>query len=155
MHPQRLTVVVVLTGAPGAGKTSVLTALSDRLAARDVPHRAIDLDALTWTHPPSQPPPNAVAVLLQSHDLALVAAASLHALDLPPEAFVVELTAPPDVLRERLTQREPPGWPGLASLIAAAESFGPVADPDLTIATNRTTPAEAAAMIDQTLNQPS
>lgn len=43
--------VVVLTGPPGAGKTSVLTALSDALSDDDVPHATIEAEALRWTHP--------------------------------------------------------------------------------------------------------
>lgn len=42
---------VVITGPPGAGKTVVLTALSDALTADDIAHAAIDLEALVWTHP--------------------------------------------------------------------------------------------------------
>ena len=36
---------VILTGPPGAGKTSVLTALSDSLVRGDVPHAAVELEA--------------------------------------------------------------------------------------------------------------
>jgi len=43
---------LVLTGPPGAGKTSVLTALSDTLSDADVPHAALEVEALRWTHPP-------------------------------------------------------------------------------------------------------
>lgn len=43
---------MVLTGPPGAGKTSVLTALSDTLSDADVPHAALEVEALRWTHPP-------------------------------------------------------------------------------------------------------
>lgn len=41
---------IVVTGPPGAGKTSVLEALSDQLAD-DVRHAMIDIEALTATHP--------------------------------------------------------------------------------------------------------
>lgn len=43
---------VVITGPPGAGKTSVLTALSDALSGDDIAHAAIEVEALIWTHPP-------------------------------------------------------------------------------------------------------
>src|SRR4051795_4718249 len=43
---------VVLTGPPGAGKTSVLEALSDALTADDVGHAAVEVEALTSAHPP-------------------------------------------------------------------------------------------------------
>jgi GNAT superfamily N-acetyltransferase len=42
---------VVITGPPGAGKTSVLTALVDALTDEDVAHAAIELETLAWTHP--------------------------------------------------------------------------------------------------------
>ena len=42
---------VVITGPPGAGKTSVLTALVDALTDDDVAHVAIELETLAWTHP--------------------------------------------------------------------------------------------------------
>ena len=42
---------VLITGPPGAGKTSVLTALVDALTDDDVAHAAIELETLAWTHP--------------------------------------------------------------------------------------------------------
>ncbi len=42
---------VLITGPPGVGKTSVLTALVDALTDDDVPHAAIELETLAWTHP--------------------------------------------------------------------------------------------------------
>ena len=141
--------IVLLTGAPGAGKTTVLTALSDLLAERDVRHRAIDLDALSWTHPPSEVPPAALAALLEGHDLVHVAAA--EPVDVGDETLLVELTAPPESLRERLDAREPAGWPGLDALIAKAESYDPVPDAALTFATDALSPEAMAARVLQIL----
>jgi tRNA uridine 5-carbamoylmethylation protein Kti12 len=42
---------VVLTGPPGAGKTSVLTALVDALSDDDIAHAAVEVETLVWTHP--------------------------------------------------------------------------------------------------------
>ena len=42
---------VVITGPPGAGKTSVLTALADALSDDDVPHAVVEAEALRWAHP--------------------------------------------------------------------------------------------------------
>ena len=42
---------LVLTGPPGAGKTSVLEALSDLLVDDDVAHASVETEALTATHP--------------------------------------------------------------------------------------------------------
>ena len=44
-------VAVVITGPPGAGKTSVLEALSDALVLDDVRHATIETEALTAAHP--------------------------------------------------------------------------------------------------------
>jgi GTPase SAR1 family protein len=43
---------LVLTGPPGAGKTTVLEALTDALCAEDVPHAMVEIEALTSAHPP-------------------------------------------------------------------------------------------------------
>jgi hypothetical protein len=46
--------LLIITGSMGSGKTTVLYEASDILAARDVPHASIDLDALGMAHlPPS------------------------------------------------------------------------------------------------------
>ena len=42
---------VLITGPPGSGKTSVLTALVDALSDDDVPHAALEVEAVVWTHP--------------------------------------------------------------------------------------------------------
>jgi hypothetical protein len=42
---------VVLTGPPGAGKTSVLTALVDALSDDDIAHATVEVEMLVWTHP--------------------------------------------------------------------------------------------------------
>src|SRR4051794_19742445 len=43
--------VLVITGPPGAGKTSVLTALVDALSDDDIPHAALEVEMAVWTHP--------------------------------------------------------------------------------------------------------
>ncbi|HTW57780.1 MAG TPA: hypothetical protein VMD99_06615 [Terriglobales bacterium] len=45
--------LLVITGSMGAGKTSVLGEASDMLALHNIPHAAIDLDALGLAHLPS------------------------------------------------------------------------------------------------------
>jgi hypothetical protein len=44
--------VLVLSGSMGSGKTTVMAETSDLLAARNIPHAAIDLDALGVAHLP-------------------------------------------------------------------------------------------------------
>src|SRR5262249_18418040 len=43
--------VLLLTGAPGAGKTSVLTALMGLFEADDAPYAAIEVESLALVHP--------------------------------------------------------------------------------------------------------
>jgi hypothetical protein len=45
--------VLVISGSMGSGKTTVLAEASDLLTAADVPHSAIDLDALGLGHLPA------------------------------------------------------------------------------------------------------
>jgi hypothetical protein len=45
--------VLVISGAMGSGKTTVLTEASDLLTAANIPHAAIDLDALGLGHLPA------------------------------------------------------------------------------------------------------
>jgi adenylylsulfate kinase-like enzyme len=44
--------LLIITGSMGAGKTTVMYEASDLLAARNIPHAAIDLDALGTAHLP-------------------------------------------------------------------------------------------------------
>ena len=45
------TLALILTGPPGAGKSSVLTALVDALSDDDIAHAALEIEMLAWTHP--------------------------------------------------------------------------------------------------------
>jgi Ni2+-binding GTPase involved in maturation of urease and hydrogenase len=42
---------VVILSPPGAGKSSVLTALVDALSEDDIAHVAVEVETLVWTHP--------------------------------------------------------------------------------------------------------
>jgi adenylylsulfate kinase-like enzyme len=42
---------LLLTGPPGAGKSTALEALSDGLHDDDIRHAALDADAICWAHP--------------------------------------------------------------------------------------------------------
>jgi hypothetical protein len=54
VNPKNLSAdaVLIITGSMGSGKTAVLFEASDILAARNIPHAAIDLDALGTAHLP-------------------------------------------------------------------------------------------------------
>jgi predicted kinase len=45
--------LLIITGSMGSGKTTVLFEASDILASRNIPHAAIDLDALGTAHLPA------------------------------------------------------------------------------------------------------
>jgi hypothetical protein len=132
---------VVLTGAPGAGKTAVLEALSDALVEDDVPHAMVETEALTATHPPLDDAQWFAHVRAacglhrrQGQPLLLVATTVESAADLrgvleavgADEHVVVRLEAEPGTLARRIVEREPDGWSGLDELVAAAARLGPV-----------------------------
>ncbi len=42
---------VVISGAPGSGKTATLTALADALAGAEIAYAVIDVDEVAWAYP--------------------------------------------------------------------------------------------------------
>ena len=126
---------LVLTGAPGAGKTAVLEALSDQLVVEDVSHALVETEALTSAHPPLGDdqwfePVQAVCGLYRrsGYPLLLVAVTVESGEDLrrllaavsADEHAVVRLEAEPETLCRRIVEREPAGWSGLDELLAAS-----------------------------------
>jgi adenylylsulfate kinase-like enzyme len=156
---------LVITGPPGSGKSATLEALCDLLHDGGVAHACLDVDALTWAHPAL--PPEAcmrhVAALAglyrdAGYDLLLVAGAMpsqterealMQALG-ASEEFVVRLHAPDETLRDRITAREPTGWPQLGRLLERAGEMrtrmAPM-DADLVLDTAYVEPARAAQQI--------
>jgi hypothetical protein len=129
---------VLLTGPPGAGKTSVLTALHDALSDDDVAHAAIEVEMLVWEHPgPSEEERlgRVRAACAQyrdaGHRVLLVAetletdddAARLLAAVGADAHVLVRLEARPATLAERIVAREPAGWSGLAQLVDHAREL--------------------------------
>jgi len=123
---------VLITGPPGVGKTSVLTALVDALTDDDVPHAAIELEALAWTHPElgdelwrRQVETTCALYREAGHRLLLVVETLETDDDLnrlldvlgAAETFLVRLEARPETLVERIVEREPESWSGLAGLV--------------------------------------
>ena len=123
---------LVLVGAPGSGKSSVLEVLTSLLEVDRIAHAAIEseqlargwplLDAEHWIAQ------LAAALALQreaGRTLFLIAATTetagelagvLAALD-ADRAFVVCLGASPEVVAARIAKREPDHWPGKQRLI--------------------------------------
>jgi predicted kinase len=114
--------VLVLHGSPGSGKSTLAQTIAELLRTAGVPHAVIDLDELSIVHPPPRRSfanenlraiwPNFAAlgdlkvviptVVADEDELVQLRAA------VPGSSFAVcELTAPVDVLRDRVTAREP------------------------------------------------
>jgi len=131
-------VAVVLTGPPGAGKTSVLTALVDALSDDEIAHAAVEVEMLVWTHPAMTGEQWARHVRTAcdlhreaGHRLLLVAetletddeVAALVDVVGADEVFVVRLEAQPATLAERIVEREPPSWSGVDQLVLHAQEL--------------------------------
>ncbi len=157
---------VVITGPPGAGKTSVLTALTDALSDDDIAHAAVEVETLVWTHPALTEDQWARQVRLNcrlyrdaGHSLLLLAqtletdddvAELLAAVD-ADETVLVRLEAPPQTLVERIIEREPASWSGLPGLVEHAQelaaSMPDLAGVDLVVSTEGQRPDDVAAHI--------
>jgi hypothetical protein len=157
---------VVITGAPGAGKTTYLTALTDALIDDKIAHAVIDADEVSWAYPfpdlrgRTEYLAHAWAAHRErGHDLALlgeVIESREHLRELldavgADDHLLVRLTAPYALLRQRILAREPPGWSGLDHLLDETERWveviGALDGVHLTIDTMRTGPPQAAASI--------
>jgi broad-specificity NMP kinase len=132
---------VLITGAPGAGKSSVLEALGTQLEIEGVEHGAIESEELTRGVPPLGIGPLAeqlrsVLALQQEagRRLFLIAFTAETASQLrdvlaatgAQRTLVVCLRAPTEVLAERVAAREPDRWPGKQGLIAHARALAAV-----------------------------
>jgi len=157
---------VVITGPPGSGKTSVLTALVDALTDEDVAHAAIELETLAWTHPALSDAVwlrhlEATCALYREagHRLLLVAETLETDDDLTrlldavgaEERVLVRLEAQPATLVDRIIEREPASWSGLANLVehtqVLAETMQTLRGVDLVVSTEGRRPEDVAARI--------
>jgi len=136
-----MTRALVLVGAPGAGKTSVLTALATLLEIDGVPYGAIEVEQLTWGSPMLGMGIAATAlsrVLSVQREagrtLFLVAATPENPDELrdvlaalaADKVNVVCLATTPDEAAARIAEREPDEWPGKQRLIAHARHLADV-----------------------------
>jgi AAA domain len=126
---------VVITGPPGAGKSSVLTALVDDLIDDDVANAALDVDEVVRSHPVLDDAlwrrlVGGIAALFRDagHRLLIVAetletdADTARLLEVlgADEHLLVRLEAPADTLAARIVAREPESWSGRDGLVEAA-----------------------------------
>jgi broad-specificity NMP kinase len=129
---------LVLTGAPGAGKSSVLGALATRLEIEGIGFGAIESEHLGWGSPwlPAAAEREQLAMVIDyqrraGRDRFLVAVTAETAEQLAgtvtatgaERASVVCLTASAETVARRLEEREPDVWPGKAALIAHAREL--------------------------------
>jgi gluconate kinase len=129
------TIAVLLTGAPGAGKSSVLQKLANLLEGEAITFGALDSEQLAWGSPwlDNEPWLAQLRAIFEIQRQAgrrrfLVAAttettAELRALReaiAVDRIIVVLLSASPDVLAARIDEREPDTWVGKQDLIEHA-----------------------------------
>lgn len=162
--------MLIVSGTVGMGKTTLLGALSDALRERGEPHLAMDVDALSYTHPrPADDPfgqrialANLAAVWANAVTAGATRAVMARVVEeraelpgyrsaIPGSAvIVVRLTAPPAVVAARLRGRE--RGAGLDWHLARAGELDAILDAhgpaDLTIADDGTrTPPELATAV--------
>ncbi|WCB92727.1 hypothetical protein DSM104299_01426 [Baekduia alba] len=163
-----MTATLVLIGAPGSGKSSVLEALSTRLQIDGVAHGSIESEQLAMGWPLL---PGVVwiaqltAVLAVQREAGrerfLIAATTETAAELAgvvaatgcaaSDVLVVCLSAPPDLVAARITAREPDTWPGKPHLITharqLAETMPSLPGIDLVLSTQGREAADVATEI--------
>jgi energy-coupling factor transporter ATP-binding protein EcfA2 len=157
---------VVVVGPPGSGKTSVLTALHDLLGDDDVAQALIELEAVTWAHPPL-PEEQSFRHLERICRLYEAAGVNLILVSATPSSadylsavlaavgaadrLVVRLEANPTTLRRRIVEREPAEWSGLERLADATEELAQASSAlegiDLVCSTEKASPRAVAAEI--------
>jgi hypothetical protein len=157
---------VVVTGPPGAGKTTCLIALVDALVDDGIAHAAIDVDEVAWAYP--FPDNGQRCAHLRAtwashreagHELVLVSEVVessdhlkqiLEAVD-ADDHLLACLEATPATMRERIVAREPPGWSGLQHLLSEVErwavSLTELDGVHLTLDSESLSPEDVAALI--------
>lgn len=161
---------LIITGAPGSGKSSVLDALSTLLEIDRVRFAAVESEQLArgypWLLASEWVPQLAAVVALQKEvgrDTFLVVAtaedegqllAVVSAVDARP-VLVVCLAAPPAIAAERVAAREPDSWPGKGALVdharVLAQQIPAIPGVDVVISTVNRAATDVAAEIRQAL----
>lgn len=126
---------LILIGAPGSGKSSVLDELSTLLEIDRIPFSAIETEQFArgwpWLPAAEWVPQLSAVIDLQrrsGRETFLIVATTetehelrgvINAANVEPVA-VVCLTAPAEVVARRVAEREPDSWPGKSNLVAHA-----------------------------------
>jgi hypothetical protein len=160
--------VLLLIGAPGAGKSETMTRVHDNLADDGIESAAIDVDQLARSYPPIDRNRHLthVSALSESylqlgHQLLFVAAtvesddelrAWLQAAG-AGRRYVVHLVAGLATLEKRLLKREPTDWSGMPGLMELARHLCSMRfdDTDLELDTENRALEEVAALIEAQL----
>lgn len=162
--------VLVLTGTIGAGKSTIVGAISTLLRDREVPHACIDVDELcqTWPTPPGDPAGDALAfanLAVIAPDLAERGLSSVVLARVVADAgdrdryqklfpgvriTIVRVTASAETRKARVTEREPAGgwqeW-GLARTVALEETLDRLAVEDFAVSNDGRPAREVAAEV--------
>lgn len=157
---------VVVTGAPGAGKTACLIALADALIDDEIRHATIDVDEVAFAYPyPTNEERSALlgaawdAHRRAGHDLLLfgeVVESAEHLTELlgavgADDHLLVRLEAPRAMLRQRILAREPTDWSGIEYLLEQSERWAAALEQldgvHLSLDAARMSPNEIAARI--------
>lgn len=163
--------VVLLAGPPGVGKSSVASALHDRLGDAGVRAAMVEVDELSRCYPPLDPDraTEHLRLLAESfreagYELLIVTATpedrrgAIDTLDATggESLLLVRLEADPATLTQRIEAREPQGWSGLAELVESARRLaGSMAaiGGDLVLATDGRRPEQVAGEIEAVLGE--
>lgn len=119
--------LLILTGSMGAGKSTILAEASDLLAQRNIPHAAIDFDALGLAHLPPESPASGNDSIMNANlrsvcenyssagvsryllTLALEDSSDLEACKnaiSPTETIICRITASVETMQDRIRTRE-------------------------------------------------
>lgn len=161
---------LILTGAPGTGKSSVLDALSTLLEIDAVRFGAIETEQLArgwpWLQPDDWIPQLATVISYQrraGRDTFLVVATTETENELravidavgDSRVLVICLNAPPDAAARRVAEREPDAWPGKAALVEharrLAQEIHRLASIDVVVSTADRDAVEVAAEVKDVL----
>ncbi|HEX4035238.1 MAG TPA: hypothetical protein VHX66_12420 [Solirubrobacteraceae bacterium] len=163
---------LVLVGAPGSGKSSVLSALTTLLEVEGIAYGAIETEQLSWGSPllPTEDwlPQLAAIMAIQrraGRTLFLIAATTETTSELrgvvdavaAESVIVVCLTASPKVVAARIAEREPDAWPGKQRLIAHADRLAQtiplIDDIDIVVDTENRDPGEVAREVREAMTR--